>query len=252
MADCRRWASSGSSRSTPPARVECRGPGQEGRPPEADHPDTEQQRTPPTITALDRIESAIRSLRAEEDERYRQAADEREIEDLNAQKEMAWSTYWMLVATAFAVFLTGVGVLLIWRTLHHTRRAADYASSMLDEARKTTSAAMEAVGVERAWVIHDDYRIFEVVQGGANGVTINHSIGLQISVRNAGRSPAINFRPHLDDKIIGFNEALTIFVTPPFCDLDYFGSSIGPGVSKAYPVVPGSRSSSALTGSAPS
>jgi hypothetical protein len=51
----------------------------------------------------------------------------------------------MFIAAFVANVLTAVGIGLIWRTLIHTRRAADHAGGMLNEARKTTLAAEDAI-----------------------------------------------------------------------------------------------------------
>ena len=51
----------------------------------------------------------------------------------------------MFFASTASVVVTVVGVVLIWRTLHHTRRAADYAKDMVDKSKLATQAAEAAV-----------------------------------------------------------------------------------------------------------
>jgi hypothetical protein len=101
-----------------------------------------QESAPDLLPGIQGIESAIRDLIAEEDKIARQRQEEREISDLQAQEDMAFWAMWMFFATLATVFLTAIGVLLIWRTLFYTRRA-------VEEAEKGTSAALDAVAVTR-------------------------------------------------------------------------------------------------------
>lgn len=99
--------------------------------------------------ALLSIEGAIRELAPEEDREERQRERERERRDLTAQEAMAWWAKLMFYASAATVFLTFLALIAIVRTLHHTRRAADSADGMLNEAKETTKAARDSVNVAR-------------------------------------------------------------------------------------------------------
>ena len=93
-----------------------------------------QEQPPDYSRALQQIESAIRDLVAKEDKQEGQRQEEREVADLEAQQHMALWAMLMFFASTASVVVTVVGVVLIWRTLHHTRRAADYAKDMVDES----------------------------------------------------------------------------------------------------------------------
>ena len=58
--------------------------------------------------------------------------------------DMAFWAKLMFWASALGVLSTFAGLLLIWRTLHHTRRAADYALDMVREAEEATAEARAA------------------------------------------------------------------------------------------------------------
>lgn len=109
----------------------------------------EEQTALDVVPALDRIETAIRELIAEEDQIQRREQEARENRDLAAQEEMAKWAMWMFWATFATVLLTFAALAAIIRTLHHTRRAADYAKDMVAEAKETTKAARDSVGEAR-------------------------------------------------------------------------------------------------------
>lgn len=107
---------------------------------------TEEQSEPVDLSpSLQGIEAAIRELVAEEYEPEQRAQDDRERRDLAAQEAMALWAEGMAYLTGATVVLTFVGLLALIRTLHHTRRAADYTASMLEEAKETTAAARASV-----------------------------------------------------------------------------------------------------------
>ncbi|MFN3945343.1 MAG: hypothetical protein ACK4K7_10475 [Allosphingosinicella sp.] len=91
--------------------------------------------------SIDRLTRAIEAGHTEAQTETGQTQSER---DLAAQEGM-W--LWAKVAAAVAALmalLTFIGIILIWRTLEHTRRAADYAGDMADQARLATEAAIAA------------------------------------------------------------------------------------------------------------
>jgi hypothetical protein len=99
--------------------------------------------------ALNQIESAIREFAAQERSTQSQGRDQYDVRDLDAQEQMAFWTQAMFWASAVAVVFTLAGLVLIAVTLHHTKRAADYGKAMVDEARKTTQAALEGTQAAR-------------------------------------------------------------------------------------------------------
>jgi hypothetical protein len=105
--------------------------------------------------SLARLPKAIETAPADPDAK---AQEKRAEDDLKAQQDMAKWAMWMFVAAGLTVLLTMIGILLIWRTLIHTRRASKYAGvgarqarraaiasdRMAEEATKATLAAVEA------------------------------------------------------------------------------------------------------------
>lgn len=95
------------------------------------------------LPAIRGIESAIRNLIPEKDEAESNRQNKQDADDLQAQQDMAVWAKGMFWATIGTIITTVMGLVLIWRTLHHTRRAADYAADMVAEAQNTTNAAIE-------------------------------------------------------------------------------------------------------------
>ena len=121
-----------------------------------------------------------------------------------------------VVATVASVFVTLAGLALIGRTLHHTRRTADYAFNMVDEAKKTTKATVDAA---RAAVIERDPLIaIESVEVGPGSV-VGTGMGFKVDVllRNAGGSAARGYKldiQHSLTKTNGFDAFITECQTP--------------------------------------
>lgn len=108
-----------------------------------------QPQAEPIVPALKQIESAIRDVISESDEANDQRQHDREEADLKAQQDMAIWAERMFWATFAAVVVSLLGLALIGRTLHHTRRAADYAKDMVDEAKATTNATLKIINQEQ-------------------------------------------------------------------------------------------------------
>lgn len=182
------------------------------------------------LTAIERIEPAIRELIAEEDKVAAEAESRRNHADLEAQKSMALWAFWMFIASAVSVVLTGVGVVLIWRTLHHTRRAADYTSGMLKEAKRTTSVALigakearraseEAArsndimlashtAQSRPWMVLK-IQLFDDAFVQDNGRV---QFPVRVELRNIGKLPAENLHIGVSSARYGVGETLDDFV----------------------------------------
>jgi len=162
----------------------------------------QQQAATEISAALGRIEDAIRDLVTEETDRRIQDAEQREIDNLRAQMQMAFWALWMFVATAVAVLLTAFGVFLLWRTLKYTRNAASTTKLMLIEAEKTTEAAIRAaesaeqqvnasrqalIADQRAWIEITEMRPLSGIEkrnGGGFGISI------MLTATNIGKTPA--------------------------------------------------------------
>lgn len=106
----------------------------------------EDQAQPVDLTpALESIESAIRDLESEVDEVEQNLQREANQRELEAQEGMAHWTELMFYAAFASTFLTALALWAIVRTLHQTRRAADYTEGMLKEAEKATKGTFGAV-----------------------------------------------------------------------------------------------------------
>jgi hypothetical protein len=157
--------------------------------------------------ALKAVEGAIRELIPKDDSIERQRQEQREISDLQAQQEMAVWAKLMFWASLGGVALTFGGLILIYRTLHHTRRAADYARDMIEEAEKTTRAAVVSAEAAREAVeqaketnriaaesIVLDQRPWLILDFDLARVSFTqHSVSATctVTIRNIGKSPAL-------------------------------------------------------------
>lgn len=165
---------------------------QEKRAPDSETESGSKQVQPvDTTPALDRIEGAIRDLKAEEDTVAAKAEQDRDQRDLHAQEGMAlWAEY-MFYATAATVLLTFAALIAIIRTLHHTRRAADYTGDMLIEAANATKAAEDGVATTRD-IGEKQVRAYLHVSSVEFTLGRNQGeVGVSLTIANAGQSPAV-------------------------------------------------------------
>lgn len=136
---------------------------------------------------LGRLEATIETVRSD------QKGDgqiDREVRDLQAQEDMAFWAKAMFWATAGTVVLTLLALLALIRTLHHTRRAADYAKDMVDEAKNTTTAAVESLRLTekhgraqlRAYLTLKECSVPDSIPDGF--------LGVRFLVENSGQTPA--------------------------------------------------------------
>lgn len=113
--------------------------------------------------------------------------DQATNQDLQAQQDMA---FWAAALFVSSTVLTTAGLLLIWRTLLHTRDAAIHAGRAVDEAKNATKAAQDAI------VVTQDlgeaqvraYLSAKTVQVAYDAP--NSSLIFGCSVSNHGQSPA--------------------------------------------------------------
>lgn len=168
---------------------------QEGAADTNDSGGEQQSQTEQFTFALENIEGAIRNLIAEEDKIEQERRKRQEARDLKAQESMAWWAELMFYATSATVALTAVALFAIVRTLHHTRRAADYTEGMLIEAKETTKAALRTVAVTesigerqlRPYITYDSGKI-EVLNADSG---VPEFLRIDISFRNCGLNPGI-------------------------------------------------------------
>lgn len=146
-------------------------------------------------SALEGIESAIRDLIAEEDKIETQRQQDAEDRDLKAQEGMAWWAELMFYSAVATVILTVVALFAIIRTLHHTRRAADYTKDMLTEARRGTSA------VNRAWIkVNILPGTYNLDEEGAI------SFNVSVEIQNTGTTPAMKAHTAIN-AVIDYDQA---------------------------------------------
>jgi len=164
-------------------------------------------------TALNKIESTIQELIAQERETQRQSPEDKEVRDLKAQEGMVYWAKAMFWATLTAVGLTLVGIWLIKRTLDETRRAANAAQSTIDFMRKAERPFLLATAIKP-----DGFgKAFSPIQqhgsaAGRQGVTFSAAIS------NVGTRPGIIvdvgfdycFQPPPQDQPIGDIKSIKI------------------------------------------
>lgn len=151
----------------------------------------EQDSTSQLLPAIRSIETAIRDLIAEEDEIARQKEEARNDADLRAQEDMAWWAKLMFFAAAGSLLLTGIGVLLIWRTLLATQAAANAAVATVDaatDANVTTREVAEAQARAYLSVIRADIAIDTKPRPAKE---FEH-VEVTMHFHNSGSTPAIN------------------------------------------------------------
>lgn len=162
------------------------------------------------ISTLQRIESAVRDLVSEEDRKERQADQRRGNADLYAQLQMARWAFWVAVAAGASVFLIAVGLVFIGRTMRYLRIAAEYAGKTLDEAKRASKAAEDAVAETRrigeaqtkAYLTAKNVTFDFYPQTGGPPVA-----RLSFTCHNTGNSPARNVAIRLIMQVFATNHA---------------------------------------------
>ena len=150
----------------------------------------EKQPAPEQLTpSLNKIEAAIRDLIAQQRATQNHPPEKHEISDLEAQEGMALWAQAMFWASLAAVVLTFVAIALIWRTLHHTRRAANYAGDMVVEAKATTEAANKSIEVTRDSAERQS-RAYMHPSGPKLTMHEDGKISLFVKFQNYGQTPA--------------------------------------------------------------
>jgi hypothetical protein len=189
------------------------GPGSQPSAPNANQ-QPKSDNPPLTLEAVQReLGSITRAIEAHKDDAEAKRKEQREESDLKAQWQMArWAKYAVYVAIG-ALILTVAGVFLIWRTLIHTRRAADAARDMVVEGEKATkatviaataaqSAAEASLAAERArfFIVVDETNFTSILNdhvhrydehgifGGSGRASLPK---IKYRIRNYGKTPGI-------------------------------------------------------------
>lgn len=194
--------------------------------------------------AFDRIEAAIRDLIAEEDKAAREREESQQSRDLQAQEEMADWAGKMFWASVASVLLTFFGLLLIGRTLHFSKIAADHTEKMLGEAKRTTEVAVNAAKVaedgnrQAAALSEMDARAYLSVSNVKIISEDDKVATVSFALRNVGKSLAHNI------------QAIRFVRCDPGVALDRFEGDI-PSGSQEFPLiatlVPGAAESCEVT-----
>jgi len=102
--------------------------------------------------------------------------------DLEAQREMARASWWM-------VFATFVGVLFLAGTLYETASAATAAAKAADESRRASDIAERTLNLsQRPWL-----NVGAIHAKGTDGIIDGRlHLGMLIRARNFGKTPAID------------------------------------------------------------
>ncbi len=154
-----------------------------------------QKEKPPAeklAPALNKIESAIRDLITQQSSPQSEPPKDNEIRDLEAQEGMALWAKRMFWATLAAVVVTFMGIVLIGFTLFHTKRAADFAGHMVDEAKATTQAAKESIKSTR---ISAERQLRAYVSIDIERMRFNpksRKFEINYLIKNVGQTPAHN------------------------------------------------------------
>ncbi|QIS94691.1 hypothetical protein FQ775_24185 [Nitratireductor mangrovi] len=207
--------------SAPQREPEPAGQQQEATSARQENPAPEPDNTPDLLPAIQGIEAAIRDLIAEEDKIAAEEARRRDKADLEAQESMATWTFWMFIAAAVSALLTAIGVVLIWRTLIHTRDAAQYAGAAVEEAKGATKAAEETVVVTkqigdddlRPWLLYSHkFRKVNAQNVQFDGFIAKEALGITLFFQNFGRTPACDTEVFVTNRIIGMNDEIPEFI----------------------------------------
>ena len=138
---------------------------------------------------------------------------QRSEQDLDAQREMANWAEGILWATlsigGLSILVTILGMILIGFTLHHTKRAADAAFDMVDEAKATTKAAQDTTNLmrneQRPWITFDLLGFPKIFDEDSNIVA---TVG--IGIENIGKSIAVMGQVAIEFSNGGSQEAVLI------------------------------------------
>lgn len=155
----------------------------------------------PAAAKTEAVKAGAKSKEVASEEARQQATEKRDIRDLVAQEDMAKWAYWMLIVAALGTALSLLGILLVWRTLHHTRRAADFSGAAIQEAKAATAAAITAseAATEANTILKEttDSQLRAYVGPESITYTYNAETGafaVTSIIKNFGQTPAYKYR----------------------------------------------------------
>jgi hypothetical protein len=167
---------------------------------------------------------ANRSTSKEAVECYKQAdkatrENQTTEQDLDAQREMANWAEGMLwtsgIIGSLGIFVTCVGIYYVRETLI--------------EAGKTTSAAIDAVRGERAWMTFGGVDTSPVHNSYVNNILHQNTFFFSISWKNTGRSPAIEAEPVISYCVLAYGADAPFFAVTENRNSEISAAAIGPG-----------------------
>lgn len=132
---------------------------------------------------------------SEDAKRQEKEAAEREIEDLAAQKSMAESTEEIVFWTMLQFALAFLGTCALIYSLFLNRRATNAAVA-------AANAARDAIGVERAWLMWQNFVIGDVKDSEVDGLFVKDSTYFLAVWINSGRSPAVDVRCSIQFRVV--------------------------------------------------
>lgn len=141
--------------------------------------------TPLALKSIqDEINRIARAIEAQKDEAEAKTKNEREESDLQAQWQMArWAENMFWIALG-SLALTVVGIFLLWRTLHYTKKAVEEAGA----ATKAANAAVEVTNMAaqaqlRAYVCNNGAVIGKAPRN-------KDKFSVVVELKNTGVTPA--------------------------------------------------------------
>lgn len=159
-------------------------------------------------------------------------------QDLEAQKEMASSTWGMLWVAIISLFLSALGLVLLVFTLFYTSAAAEAARDAVNEAQEATKAALASVDYAAASleVTRDmgqrQLRAYVVVSGAKieGPIKLDEHVHAVVTIKNTGQTPAYDLVAGSAVDIFDANDTI-----PTIPDTSAAGGSkavLGPGCIK--------------------
>jgi hypothetical protein len=153
---------------------------------------------PPSVQdSLNRIASTIE---AKEHGPEADANEQRAKANLAAQKDMAKWAFWAMFVASVEVAISLAGILLIWRTLIHTRDAAKATQRMAFDTPVGIAAAVEANNVARSGV-RSQLRAWVTIDLRLDDCSRNESaarIATTVVLKNIGKTPAVRVAASLN------------------------------------------------------
>lgn len=143
--------------------------------------------TPPNlpISVQNDIHGIASALKAANDKKP-SSTDER---NARAQEQVAWWTPGLFFLGVLELLITSAGVWLVYRTLFHTKRAAEAAWDAVAETKIANEIAKKGlVESQRAWLDITGVKLTFPTHFREDGLVF----GMSISVKNLGNTPGLN------------------------------------------------------------